>query len=267
MQQHPRDFSWPSSGMSLYECTCHETEAVFGKYMVKWSQEAQSPKLIRPCSSSTGRRRQGVPVRVAWCHQRSGEKAHATSSVGLCVKWISGVHDVPLVGNRVTTSGARAQVVGMHSNTRIVPGLQKVGNLVDTVSSPREVMAYLFIIDLAPLEVRSFCHPPVGRSVTIVTIRSDFRFSAGTIYYGQLVTFVPNRGGGHHRASKKSRHMGPMTIRAQRGAARALSVELVRLLVMHGTDGTTQNLNKEGYHHNSLAARGDNEMSLMSTWV
>ena len=35
-------------------------------------------------------------------------------------------------------------------------------------------------------------------------------------------------------------------IRAQRGAARALTVELVRLLVMHGAFGATQNLNKGG---------------------
>ena len=70
------------------------------------------------------RRRRGVPVRVAWRHQRFREKAHAISISWIVREMLSGVRDVPLVdGNRAATSDVTAQVAGMHSNTGFIPGL------------------------------------------------------------------------------------------------------------------------------------------------
>jgi hypothetical protein len=185
IQQHPRDCSWPLPEMSLYECTWDMRPKLSPENnIVKWRQEARSPKLTKPRFSSTGRARRGVPVRVARRHQRLGEKAHATSSVGLSVKWLSGVRDVPLVGgNRATTSDLIAQGC-RNAFEHEVPsylGYRKQ-NLVDTFSSPQEVTAYRLIIELAPLEVRSFCHLLVRRRSEAIY---DFRRVRSTMISAQ----------------------------------------------------------------------------------
>jgi len=171
------------------------------------------------------------------------------------------VRDVPLVdGNRATTSDVTAQVVGMHSNTGFIPGLQKTGNLVDTFSSPKEVMAYLLIIELAPLEVRSFCHLPVRRRSEAIF---DFRQVRST-----MITLVPNRGGGQHRASEGSCHMRLMTT-----FVHSEEPHEHLLWSSHGSSLCTAppgnpKLEQGGAPLQfSLADRSDNEMLLVLTWL